>query len=133
MGARAAQAHPAGGKSNRRATGEVGARTLPTMTESWSEKYRIAAKNWVELDAAANLLEETKSANLSQMMLSNNADSVSKAEMLAKASPRWTEYVSGMVEARRKANKAKVELEWIRMKFSEQQSSEATARAERRL
>ena len=103
------------------------------MTDAWSERYRLAAKSWVELDAAANLLEETKSANLSQMMLSNHADSVSKAEMLAKASPAWTEYVSAMVEARRKANKAKVECEWIRMKFQEQSSAEATARAERRL
>ena len=103
------------------------------MTDSWSEKYRITAKNWVELDAAASLLEETKSANLSQMMIANGADSVSKAEMLAKASPRWSEYVSGMVDARRKANKAKVELEWIRMRFQEQSSAEATARAERRL
>ena len=103
------------------------------MTDSWSEKYRIAAKNWVELDAAASLLEETKSANLSQMMLANQADSVSKAEMLAKASPRWTEYITEMVDARRKANKAKVELVWIRMRFQEQSSAEATARAERRL
>ena len=98
-----------------------------------SEQYRLEAKNWVELDAAANILEECKSANLSQMMLANKADSVSKAEMLAKASPQWTEYVEKMVEARRQANLSKVKLEWIRMRFSEQQSQEATARAERRL
>ena len=103
------------------------------MTESWSERYRLKSKEWVELDAAASLLEETKSANLSQMMMSSNADSVSKSEMLAKASPRWTEYIESMVTARRKANEAKVELEWIRMRFSEQQSREATARSERRL
>ena len=98
-----------------------------------SEQYRLEAKSWVELDAAANLLEECKSANLSQMMLATNADSVSKSEMLAKASPQWTEYVEKMVEARRQANLSKVKLEWIRMRFSEQQSQEATARAERRL
>ena len=98
-----------------------------------SEQYRLEAKNWVELDAAANLLEETKSANLSQMMLATNADSVSKSEMLAKASPQWGEYIEKMVEARRQANLSKVKLEWIRMRFSEQQSQEATARAERRL
>ena len=98
-----------------------------------SEQYRIAAKEHVELDAAASLLEETKSARLSQMMLACNADSVSKAEMLTKASPAWTQVVEEMVEARRKANMKKVELEWIRMRFSEQQSAEANARAERRL
>lgn len=103
------------------------------MAEGWSEQFRLTSKRWIEADAAASLLEETKSANLSQMMLSNHADSVSKAEMLAKASPRWTEYIEAMVEARRKANLLKVELEWIRMRFQEQSSAEATARAERRL
>ena len=103
------------------------------MTESWSERYRLAAKAWTEADAAASLLEETKSSNLSQMMLATGADSVSKSEMLAKASPQWKEYIGAMVEARRKANLLKVEMEWVRMKFSERQSQEATARAERRL
>ena len=100
---------------------------------NWSEKYRLAGKSWVELNAAASLLEETKSANLSQMMLSNHADSVSKAEMLAKASPRWTEYIEAMVEARRKANLARVEMKWAEMKAQEQSSQEATARVERRI
>ena len=103
------------------------------MAVDLSEEYRLAAKTWVELDSAASLLEETKSANLSQMMLATNADSVSKSEMLAKASPQWGEYIEKMVEARRQANLSKVKLEWIRMRFSEQQSQEATARAERRL
>ncbi len=103
------------------------------MASSFSEQYRLEAKNWVELDAAANLLEETKSANLSQLMLGNHTESVSKAEMLAKASPQWTEYLERMVAARRLSNLSKVKLEWIRMKFQEQSSQEATARAERRL
>ena len=103
------------------------------MAVDLSEEYRLAAKTWVELDSAASLLEETKSANLSQMMLATNADSVSKSEMLAKASPQWGEYIEKMVDARRQANLSKVKLEWIRMRFSEQQSQEATARAERRL
>jgi hypothetical protein len=52
---------------------------------------------------------------------------------MVKASPQWKEYLSKMVEARRKANVSKVNLEYIRMRFSEQQSAEATARSERRL
>ena len=103
------------------------------MSESWSEQYRLAAKAWVEADAAAELLENLKSANLSQLMLSNHADSVSKAEMLAKASPKWTEYIEAMVAARRKCNLLKVKLVWIQMKHREQQSEEATARHEMKL
>jgi len=85
------------------------------------------------LDAAASLLENLRSANLSQLMMGNNTDAVSRAEMLARASPQWTEYNEKMVEARRLANLSKVHLEWIRMRFQEQSSAEATARAERRL
>lgn len=103
------------------------------MVDSISEEYRVAAKEWVEQDAAASLLEETKTANLSQMMLATNVEAVSRAEMLAKASPRYSEYIENMVEQRRKANLLKVRLKWIEMRFSEQQSQEATARAERRL
>jgi len=98
-----------------------------------SEKFRLVAKEWVELDAAASLLEETKSATLSQMMVAQGDMPVSKAEMLTKASPEWEEFVVKMVEARKAANLSKVKLEYIRMQHSEEQSREATARAERRM
>lgn len=102
-----------------------------------SEQYRLAAKEWVELDAAANLLEESKSAVLSQMvnklLQSPGMTAFNRAEMNAKASPEWIEYVTKTVKAREEANLAKVKVEWIRMRFSEQQSAEATARAESRL
>jgi len=34
-----------------------------------SEQYRLIAKKWVDADAAASILEETKSAYLSSCML----------------------------------------------------------------
>lgn len=98
-----------------------------------SEQFRIAAKAWVDLDSAASLLEETKSAVLSQKMASLGEMPVSRAELNVKASEEWRTFVTKMVEARQAANLAKVRLEWLRMRFSEQQSFEATARAERRL
>lgn len=98
-----------------------------------SEQFRIAAKAWVDLDSAASLLEETKSAVLSQRMASLGEMPVSRAELNVKASEEWRTFVTKMVEARQAANLAKVRLEWLRMRFSEQQSFEATARAERRL
>ncbi len=98
-----------------------------------SEQFRIAAKDWVEKDSAANMLEESKSAFLSQRMASLGDMPVSKAELQVKASPEWSEYVSSMVDARKAANMSKVKCEYIRMRFSEWQSAEATARAERRL
>lgn len=102
-----------------------------------SEQYRLAAKEWCQLDAAANLLEESKSAVLSQMvgkfLEAPGMTAFNRAEMAAKASPEWIEYITKMVKAREEANLAKVKVHWIEMKHREEQSEEATARAERRL
>lgn len=103
------------------------------MTVQLSEQFRLAARIWVEADAAANLLEETKSAVLSQKMAALGDMPVSRAELTVKASPEWTDHVTKMVKAREEANFLKVKLEWLRMRHSEQQSAEATARVERRL
>lgn len=98
-----------------------------------SEQYRLTAKEWVEADAAASLLEETKTAVLSQHMAAMGDMPVSKAEMAVKSTADWHRYLSDMVEARKKANLLKVKLEWVRMRFSEWQSAEASKRAEMRL
>lgn len=98
-----------------------------------SEQFRIIAKKWVEADSAASILEETKSAVLSQRMAALGDMPVSKAEMTVKASPEWSDHVTAMVKAREHASLLKVQLEYIRMKFSEWQSAEATRRAEMRL
>lgn len=98
-----------------------------------SEQFRLCAKDWVTADAAATLLEETKSAVLSQKMVALGDMPVSRSEMQVKASDEWKDHVEKMVSAREKANLLKVKMEWLRMKFSEWQSAEATKRAEMRL
>lgn len=98
-----------------------------------SEQYRVIAEQWVDADAAANLLEETKSAVLNKMMLDKGEKAVNRAEMLVKASPEWNDHVRSIVEARKKASILKVQVEYIRMKFHEWQSYEATRRAEMKL
>jgi len=101
--------------------------------EPISEQYRMIAKQYVEKDAAASILEELKSATLSQMMLKLGDKPVAHAERDVKASPEWTEYVEKMVTARKDANMLKAQLEYIRMRFSENQSAEANRRAEMKL
>ncbi len=98
-----------------------------------SEQYRIAAKAWVDLDSAASLVEELKSSFLSQKMAALGDMPVSRAELTVKSSPEWEDYIKRMVKARTNANLAKVRLEWVRLRHSEQQSHEATARAEMKL
>lgn len=106
---------------------------IPRDNRPLSEMFRLTAKEWVEADAAASLLEECKSATLSQRMLELGDMPVSRAEMTVRGSSEWHDYLCAMNEARKKSNLLKVKCEWLRMKFSEQQSHEATARAERKL
>jgi hypothetical protein len=105
----------------------------PSANLPWSEQYRVVAKQWVDADAAADLLEELKSATLAQLMSELGDMPVSRAEMTVKSDVEWSAYIKQMVEARQKANKLKVQLEYLRMKFSEWQSHEATKRTEARL
>ena len=98
-----------------------------------SEQFRVIAKKWVDADSAASLLEETKSSFLAKQMATQGDMPVSRAEMNVKASAEWSDYIKTMVGAREKAALLKVQLEYIRMKFNEWQSFEATKRAEMKL
>lgn len=99
----------------------------------WSEQFRIAAKHWVDAEAAASMLEDCKSAFLAEKIGEFGDMPHNRAESAVKAGPEWKDYVTKMIAARKEANRRKVQMEFLRMKFSEWQSHEATARAERRL
>ena len=98
-----------------------------------SEQFRLVAKAYVDANAAADLLEELKSSFLSQKMADLGDMPVSRAEMLVKSSAEWSDYIGKMVAARKEANRRKVQMEFIRMKFGEWNSSEASKRAEMKL
>jgi hypothetical protein len=99
----------------------------------WSEQYRIVSKQWVDADAAASILEDTKSAVMAERVVALGDMAVNKAEATVKASPEWRQHVEAVVNARRAANRLKVQLEYLRMKFNEWQSEAATKRAEMKL
>ena len=101
--------------------------------QPWSEQFRLVAKEWVEKDAAARLLEETKTAVLAQRMKALGDVPAAHAERDVKASQEWHEFIKGMVDAKTAANLGKVKMEYLRMKFSEWQSAEANKRTEARL
>ena len=103
----------------------------------YSEQFRVVAKKWVDADAAATLLEDTKSAFLSErireLIRETPGIALNRAEAEVKASPEWKEWVEGMIEARKSANLLKVQMEYLRMKFTEWNSHEATKRQEMKL
>lgn len=98
-----------------------------------SEQYRLVAKRWVEADKTARLMEETKTAVLAQRMKALGDIPAAHAERDVKASVEWQDFITGMVAARTEANLRKVQMEFIRMQAAEQQSAEATKRAEMKL
>lgn len=97
-----------------------------------SELYREVATRWADLDAAARLLEETKTAVFSQKVKELLRDfphySLSKAEQSIKGSDYWNEYLEKMVRTRTLANKAKIEVEYVRMKHWEEAQDRADER-----
>lgn len=105
----------------------------PSSNLPWAEQYRLVAKEYVTLKAAADLLEECKSATLAKRMAALGDMPVSRAEMGVKASDEWSDYIKTMVAAREQAELKRVHLEYIRMKFQEWSSANATQRAEMRL
>lgn len=100
---------------------------------TWSEQFRVVAKEWVSLDRAATLLEETKTLVLSQRIKALGDMAHNKAEAEVKASDEWLDHVTRMVEARSGANLKKVQMEYLRMKFQEWNSENANRRAEMKL
>lgn len=101
--------------------------------EPWSEQYRLAAETWADKESAAQLLEDMKSVVMAQKQASMGDIPVNRAEQAVKSSPTWQEYVENCVKARKEANMAKAQIEYLRMKFQEWSNSEANARAERRI
>lgn len=98
-----------------------------------SEQYRISALEWVDLDAAARILESSKSAIVAQWMTDHGDIPVSRAEQKVKSSDDYLRLIEDIENARTRANKAKVQVEYLRMRFSEQVSIEANSRSERRM
>lgn len=98
-----------------------------------SEQYAAIAEAWVDADAAANLLEDCKSAFLSQKMQLMAGQPLNRAEALVKSSPEWRDYIEKMVNARKQANLLKVQMETLRMRHSEWMSEDANNRIQSRL
>lgn len=98
----------------------------------WSEQYRLAGMVWADREAAAQILEDSKSAILAQKCKELGDIPVNRAEQEIKASKFWRDHIQKIVDARKEANKAKIELEYIRMCYYEGQAQQANTRAELR-
>lgn len=115
----------------------AGIAQMPEREQPLSEQYRIVAKEWVSAEAGAQLLEDLKTTKLEQkkqaLIDTEGPMPDSHAERRVKAGIEWEEYIREIVDAREKANFAKVKMDYIKMRFNEWQAKDATARAEMKM
>lgn len=109
------------------------------MTEKEFSPEQIYAEivksgdDWSDKDAAATLLEETKSSVLAELM--NNQDqklSMAAKESLARADPAYRLHIARMVEARKLSNRAKVRFDGAKLLADLRRSEHSTQRAQMR-
>jgi hypothetical protein len=100
-----------------------------------SEQWARAAHAHVDAERDAEILAETKSAMFAEMVGKLLVDGmpVNRAETQVKASPEWKRHIEAIVEARYRANKLRVERDYLRMKFSEWVAHDANNRTAARL
>ena len=84
-----------------------------------SEQFRICAKAWADAEAAASLLEESKSAVLAQRMAALGDVPINRAERDVKSSEEWGDYIKRRCAMRGPApTSPRSSCEYIRMKYS---------------
>jgi len=111
----------------------MGALSAVSSNQPFSEQYRLAAVDWVRLEAAATMLENGKSAFTAQQIAKTTGKSEAEKERKVKASEAFSNYIKNMTNARAAANEAKVEVDYIKMKSWEHQAQDATRRAEMKM
>ena len=89
-----------------------------TAFEGMDTEKTYATKQSIELARRKSLLNDMTDA---------------KAERIVRSSPEWADYIKRMVDSKTDANKARLKLKVLEMRYYENQSQNATARAEMRM
>jgi len=97
-----------------------------------AERMRLAGEEWSDLDAAANMLEETRKSVLAELVNQSKGGSIAAKESEALADPAYKLHITNMVNARKEANRARVKYDTARAWVELVRTSEATKRAELR-
>jgi hypothetical protein len=123
--------------TSERAIAKLGIKDMPDKDKPISERYRLAAKEWVKAEKIASFMEQNKDGALSKMknavMREHGEMSEAKAERLVKSSKEWEEYLQAMVNLRAEANEWRQEMKTLELEDSERMDKNANARHEARL
>lgn len=93
------------------------------------ERLRMAGEDWVDKDAAANLLEETKKTVLAELMGGFQGSSAER-ERNALADSAYRLHLTKMNAARKEANRAKVKYDSMKVLAEMRRTQESTRRHE---
>jgi hypothetical protein len=94
------------------------------------EEIIKAGDKWVDCEAAAELLEETRKTVLARLAIQSQANSVAGKEQEALAHANYETHVRKMVNAREEANRARVRYDAVRVLGEMRRTAESTRRAE---
>lgn len=94
--------------------------------------HRVVAlgEEWATLNAAADLLEESKKTVLAELQKQAQGGGVAERERTALADPIYGDHLDAMVDARRKANIARIHYDAAKAWIEMARSMESTRRAE---
>ncbi|OUS46640.1 hypothetical protein BE221DRAFT_145631 [Ostreococcus tauri] len=108
---------------------------VPEDIDAVYHQMQHLGQKWADAHAEAEMLEEAKKCVLSTITLHyiEDGNAKSAAEVHAYASQEYQEHIKKMVEARRRANVAKIELESIKTHLNLTRTYEATRREEMKL
>jgi PAB1-binding protein PBP1 len=105
---------------------------LPDDVDAAYHQMQHLGQKWADLHAEAEILEEAKKCILATITLFHvdNGDAKSTAEVRAHASKEYQDHIKKMVEARRLANQAKIELESVKTHLNLVRTFESSRREE---
>ena len=105
---------------------------VPDDVDAAYHQLQHLGQKWADLHAEAEILEEAKKCILATITLFHveNGDAKSTAEVRAHASKEYQDHIKKMVEARRLANQAKIELESVKTHLNLVRTFESSRREE---
>lgn len=97
--------------------------------EAIYQRLNEAGDEWVDTNAAADILEETKKTVLAELM-NGKQGSNAERERSALADSVYRLHLVNMVKARKEANRAKVKYDSVKVLAEMRRTQESTRRAE---
>lgn len=98
--------------------------------EAIYQKLNETGDAWVDKNAAAELLEETKKTVLAEFICGYDSGPLAIREKRALSEPAYKLHIANMVAARKEANRARVKYDSMKVLAEMRRTQESTRRAE---